>query len=470
MSSSVNRNAIESAIARARRDRTQIELLDEQEPGLRFRAGERSAGWSLLARLHNGKRSRIKLGAWPKMGIADARRAARTMRVRIDGGVDPNVQKREAARAAAAEARNRKTLGEVLDLYDGLVLVQHRRGEGTRRALDGRKGLLRSLKDRVPSSITRAELADLVKKHARWAPISANRKLAYASAFFNWCIHEGIIETNPAQNIRKPARENVRDRFHTLEELTEIWAAAGTLGYPFAQLYRLLIALPNRRDEVAAVPLAELDLGDDATPDQGLWLLPADRTKRGNALRIPLSPLARAIIIGAIRHPDRPKNSKLVFTTTGDTPVSGFAKAKRRLDAAIAEARMERESRAGADAQVCETMPPWTIHDLRTTFNTHACEILDVPPHVADRILNHVATATRSKIMRVYNKSELFEPRRQALVAWADLLLARVVEDPKRYATIRAPRSKGRKGRAGKARHLLGASQGHLPSGSRDAA
>lgn len=424
MSSSVNRNAIEAAIAQARRDRIQIELLDAQEPGLRFRAGERSAGWSLLARLHNGKRSRIKLGAWPKMGISDARRAARTMRVKIDAGTDPNTDKREAARAAAAEARNRRTLSEVLDVYDGLVLVQHRRGGGTRRALDGRKGLLASLKDRVPSSITRAELSDLVKKHARWAPISANRKLAYASAFFNWCIHEGIVETNPAQNIRKPARENVRDRFHSLAELREIWAAAGTLGYPFAQLYRLLIVLPNRREEVAAMPLAELELADDANPGSGLWLLPSDRTKRANALRIPLSPLARSIIIEAIDHEDRPKKSKLVFTTTGDTPVSGFAKAKRRLDNAIAEARAERAAAAGQDY---EPMPPWTIHDLRTTFNTHACEILDVPPHVADRILNHVATATRSKIMRVYNKSELFEPRKQALNAWADLLKERVL-------------------------------------------
>ena len=57
----------------------------------------------------------------------------------------------------------------------------------------------------------------------------------------------------------------------------------------------------------------------------------------------------------------------------------------------------------------------------------HACEMLGVPPHVADRILNHVAAATRSKIMRVYNKSELFEPRRQALNAWAGLIQERVM-------------------------------------------
>ncbi len=85
---------------------------------------------------------------------------------------------------------------------------------------------------------------------------------------------------------------------------------------------------------------------------------------------------------------------------------------------------MERAAQAGADPQACEMMLPWTIHDLRTTFNAHACDILNVPPDVADRILNHVATATRSKVMRVYNKSELFEPRCQALVAWEGLLHA----------------------------------------------
>ena len=64
----------------------------------------------------------------------------------------------------------------------------------------------------------------------------------------------------------------------------------------------------------------------------------------------------------------------------------------------------------------------WRLHDLRTTFNTHSCERLKVDAAVADRILNHVATATTSKIMRVYNKSELFEERKVALQAWERLL------------------------------------------------
>jgi integrase len=356
------------------------------------------------------------------MGIAEARAAARAIRTQLDQGDNPNEEKRLVRRTAAIAALNRTTLAQVIEDYHTAVLSQHRRGEQTKRALDGKRGLLRTLLNREPKSILRVEIQDLVKKHAKTAPIAANRNLAYASAFFNWCVDEGVLEKSPAEKVRRPSKENERDRFHSIEELTEIWAATTTLGYPFQQLFQLLIVLPNRREEVSAMPIADLALGSDDMADDGVWLLPGARTKRKNALRIPLSPLARSIIKEAIEHEERPKDSKLVFTTTGGTAVSGFTKARRRLDDAIQKARVQRTGDEKA-----EPMPHWVIHDFRTTFNTHGCEILGIPPHVADRILNHVATATRSKIMRVYNKSELFEPRRDALAAWARLLEERVI-------------------------------------------
>lgn len=423
MPSALTKLAIESAVSKVRDNpKTRIELRDEREAGLILRAGERASTWSLALRLQNGQRSRIKLGTWPAMGIADARIAARAARSKTDQGENPNEGKRVARRTAAIAALNRRTLAEVLTDYHKSVLSQHRRGDQTKRALDGKRGLLRTLLNREPASILRAEIADLVKKHARDAPIAANRNLAYASAFFNWCVEEGILAQSPAEKIRRPSKENERDRFHTIEELSEIWAAAGTLGYPFQQLFRLLIVLPHRREEVAAIPVADLALGDDEQPDEAIWILPGARTKMNNALRVPLSSLARTLILEAINHQDRPRESKFVFTTTGDTPVSGFTKARRRLDAAIQKARVE-----GSGDPEAEAMPHWVTHDLRTTFNTHGCDVLNIPPHVADRILNHVATATRSKMMRVYNRSELFEPRKEALAAWAQLLKVKVI-------------------------------------------
>lgn len=367
------------------------------------------------------------------MTLQSAREVAREWKRKIALGIDPAAELREQQEAAetarqevesqrAAQeqaARNRKSLKDLLDIYEDEVLADHKRGAATRRALDGEQGLLKDFTDREPASLTRAEIVQVLKQRAKVAPTSANRQLAYASAFFNWCVNDELLTVNPVLKVKKPSKENTRDRHHSLGELKEIWNAAGKLSYPFKQLYRLCMVLPMRREENAAIPLDELDFVSDAGHGEGIWTLPAARTKRANALRIPLSPLARSIIQEAIAHPDRPKDSKFVFTTTGEASVSGFSKAKKRLDAEI---RAERIKRA---AQLCCSpveMPHWTLHDLRTSFNTVACDILEIDAHVADRILNHVATATTSKVMRIYNRSELFEPRRAALKAWAELL------------------------------------------------
>jgi integrase len=181
-----------------------------------------------------------------------------------------------------------------------------------------------------------------------------------------------------------------------------------------------------RRDENAAMPMEELFLASNNAPAEAVWTLPAGRTKRANALRVPLSPLARSIIMEAIAHPDRPKDSQFVFTTTGKTSVSGFSKAKKRLDSEIQAARVKRAAEKGVEAVA---MPHWVLHDLRTSFNTLACDVLGVDAHVADRILNHVATATTSKVMRIYNRAELFEPRKKVLGSWAELLEQQVLKD-----------------------------------------
>jgi len=272
--------------------------------------------------------------------------------------------------------------------------------------------------------ITRHDVQDQIKRWARRSPISANRQLAYAKAFFNWCMSEGILETSPAAVLRKPAPERTRDRYHSLQELANIWQAADTLGYPFGPLYRLLIVLPMRREEIAGLRLAELHLDDE----EPAWILPSERTKRVNALRVPLLQLVRSIIKTATRDADRPKKSEYVFTTTGETPVSGFAKAKRRLDAAIDDLR---QKAAAEEWREVEPMLPWTIHDLRTSFNTMACERLKIDAHVVDRILNHVAADTTSKIMRVYNRSELFDERKHALRLWEHLLKTNVITKDK---------------------------------------
>ena len=92
-----------------------------------------------------------------------------------------------------------------------------------------------------------------------------------------------------------------------------------------------------------------------------------------------------------------------MFTTSGRAPVSGFAKAKERLD---------RLSGVGG----------WRLHDVRRTAVTWMAGA-GFPPHVADRLLNHVEGAIRG-VAAVYQRGEFLPERRAALEAWAAHVLA----------------------------------------------
>jgi integrase len=104
-----------------------------------------------------------------------------------------------------------------------------------------------------------------------------------------------------------------------------------------------------------------------------------------------------------------------VFSTNGKTPVSGFSRAKERLDASMLAALKE------AAAERCDdpaetTLDPWILHDLRRTATT-GMAALRVLPHDVDRILNHTSGTIRG-VARVYNRFEYADERRTALEAW----------------------------------------------------
>jgi integrase len=375
-----------------RQETGQIELQDGFEPGLRLRIGPRAASWSLLTRGPDAEKSRLPLGSWPKVGIEQARALAQAFK--------------RTLHQLEADASAELTVSGLLERYRKRRLEQLRKGRVMFRALEA---ALDPIKTRDVTTLTRREIGTIIDNMADRAPIHANRVLAYAKAMFSWAVGRGYLDDSPATAIAKPTIEVARDRTPSIDELVEIWAAAVELGYPFGHAVRLLMLTATRRDEVSAMRVPELKL---ALPD-ATWTIPSARSKNGRAIRIPLAPLALDVVADALRC--RSIESALVFTTTGDTSISGWSRAKARLDAIITRNRRQRESRAPA-------MPAWRLHDLRRSFATHACDVLNVDPAVADRCLNHVGASTTSTVSRIYARNELFEARRQALSAWDSLL------------------------------------------------
>src|SRR5262249_10252024 len=141
----------------------------------------------------------------------------------------------------------------------------------------------------------------------------------------------------------------------------------------FAPLFRILLLTGQRRAEVAGMHWSELR---DLDSENALWELPGTRTKNKQTHLVPLS----SQVLELIR--SLPRVGALVFTTTGETPVSGFGKAKARLDARIEKIR--HGDRLGA-------MPPWRLHDLRRTMVTVMNEKLGVAPYVVEAVVNHMS-------------------------------------------------------------------------------
>src|SRR3546814_1035154 len=88
-----------------------------------------------------------------------------------------------------------------------------------------------------------------------------------------------------------------------------------------SDLFKLLLVTAQRRGEGRAMTTGQLDLGER------LWTIPGKIAKNGQPHVVPLSPQAVAIIEAT---PRIKGTAGLIFTTNGETPVSGHSRADRK--------------------------------------------------------------------------------------------------------------------------------------------
>ena len=137
------------------------------------------------------------------------------------------------------------------------------------------------------------------------------------------------------------------------------------------------------------------------------WLLKAADTKAGRAHLVPLS----TPMVEMLKALPRVGDGDHVFSTDGETHISGFAKLKSRLDRFIS-------------ADGSGSIEQWRLHDLRRTAATHMVR-LGVLEEVVSKVLNHASTGVTAKVYALHR----YEPeKRSALDRWAAELM-RAVED-----------------------------------------
>ena len=146
-------------------------------------------------------------------------------------------------------------------------------------------------------------------------------------------------------------------------------------------------------------------------PVARMTTIPASRTKSDRVNVVPLSDTAAAILTELPRF----VGGDFVFTTTaGRRPVSGFSKAKARIDKQV-------------------NIEHWRIHDLRRTVRTELAR-MGVPEIVSERVIGHGPRG----LVGVYNRHEYLAEKRDALDRWARELHSIVTPPPENVVRLPA--------------------------------
>src|SRR5262245_54513265 len=359
--------------------------------------------WAVRYRI-GGKPAKFTIGAWPAFGVADARREASTILQQVARGEDPAHIKRERQIEAAS----------AVDFATAARLWVEREQRPKRRAWKGTARVIGLAPDadgdfvimrgdvvdrwgkRRLADISRTDVIHLIDEVAARAPYMANRLLAHLKSLFNFLIARDMVQANPCIGV-KPQPEEARDRILSDDELVRAWHAASDLGWPHGPIVRLLILTGQRRDEVSGMRWAEVDF------DQQLWKLPRERVKNNTAHEIPLS----APALDVLRRLER--KSQRVFLRPGLTQVSGFSKAKARLD-------------------TISSVADWRLHDLRRTVASGMAR-LGVSLPVVEKVLNHTS-GSFAGIVGVYQRHDFAGEKRDALDRWAGHVVGLVEGKP----------------------------------------
>jgi integrase len=336
-----------------------------------------------------GRQRWLALGLHGRITPDQARKLARKRSGEVAADRDPaGEQEAEREKAKAASA---STVGALLDNF----LERHVR-KNLRSAGEFERVFNKYVRPRIGGrSIYELRRRDVVEMldavEDNNGPVMADRTLAHLRKAFNWQaarddtfvppIVRGMARTKPAERARR--------RMLADNEIRSVWAALdiAKVPAPFPAFVRVLMLTAQRREEVAHMRWEDI---------QGTtWVIPLDRRKKGNAQTVPLADMVLRLI-GA------PQKKGFVFSTTkGEKSFSGFSKAKRALDAAIAELRTKKER---------EPMAPWVLHDLRRTARSLMSRA-GVSPDIGERVLGHKIPGVRG----VYDRHSFFDEKKEAL-------------------------------------------------------
>ncbi len=372
------------------------EVWEDGRTGLGVRVSPKGRkSWIYMYRF-DGKARRMGLGTYPAISLASAHVKHARAKELLEKGTDPGAQQVERKRAE----RSAETVADLIEEYlEKWARPRKRSAHEDERIL--RKDVLPVWGKLKAKEIRRRDVITLLDEIVdRGSPIQANRTLAVIRKMFNFAISRDIVDATPVAMVKAPAKENQRERVLSAEEIRTLWHGLDTapMSHGFKLSLKIKLATAQLKGEIVGAAVSEFDL------EASVWTIPGERSKNGQAHRVPLSSLALGLIHEA--H-DLAGDSPWLFPSPrGEGPIDPLA-ANHALYKTLRPAPRKRPK----PAIEIEDMTP---HDLRRTAASFMTS-LGISRLTVGKILNHVETG----VTAVYDRHGYDAEKRHALDAWA---------------------------------------------------
>ncbi len=375
------------SIAKCDAGKNQTDYYDEGHPGLLLRVSYGGTKTYVAWYVIEGRTRKKSLGHPPKMKLKQARAQANAVRAKAAEGED--------VQGLAQAERKAETFAELAHLYVEKHAKPKKKASSCKedqRMLN--KDVLPLWETRKAKTITRRDVINLVEGIAeRGTPTLANRVLALVRKIFNFGIQWEVVEINPCAQVPRPGKEVPRDRVLRPDEIKPVCIGLGTanLSAKVRHALKLQLMCALRSGEVARSRWEEFDFNEN------VWTIPAERSKNGNAHRVPLPPQVLEVLEQVKKEAGE---SEFLFPTTKRDRSVGPLNPD-----ALAKGVYRNLEHFGTD--------PFTPHDLRRTAATLMTG-MGVDRLVVSKLLNHVEPG----VTAVYDRHSYDDQKRAALEAW----------------------------------------------------
>ena len=405
-----------AVVERAWRERSRDVRMIYRDRGLLLSVNAHTASWSYEYKLRGldeqGRRSGsrfLSLGDLSVVDLSEAQAQKDKAKAAVARGEDPALNaKLEIARTIEDRKRG-KTVDELVTDYCAWLDRQKR---SAKHKADEKRQTKRAIELAVVGKLPATEMRrGHVMKVLDGAdgPALPGKLLGSLSRFCAWLIDRDVIAVNPVLLIdrrRRPKPPKARSRVLTLAEVGKIWNAATEITpargkkadkATWCRLIRFTLLVPARIGEIGSMMRADVNIAS------AIWTQPDKVTKNGDPHTLPLPPTTLALL--------QEQMSAQKDAAPSDPVWIGPSQGK--VFNAWAGLLLHVRKASGVSK--------WSWHDFRRTVVSNLAEH-GVAESVADSLLNHRQSATRSGVLGVYQRANRHRERAEALALWAKLV------------------------------------------------